>query len=134
MIHNLKVVNGEMSLSFNELQSKYSVVVAKDVKELEFDYKIDEGVNVEIINNNLENNSVVELKATKDSEVNSYYFYILYEEVVVEISDNQKILEVEVKDSISPYAVPGIASVSFLLILFLFTILFHKKKQKTIKK
>lgn len=132
MIHNLKVINGEMSLNFNELQSKYSVVVAKDIKELEFDYKIDEGVNVEIINNDLENNNVVELKVTNGDETNSYYFYVLYDEEVIQINDSHTNLEVEVKENVSPYAVPSIASVSFLLILFLFTILFHKKK--TIKK
>ncbi len=130
MLQDLKILNGELSLKFDPYQTKYSVNVANDVSSLLFDYVVIDDAKVDILNNDLTRSDEVRLKVTKDEKTTFYTFNVLKEEEVSTSDMIAKELEVIAPKEISPYAVPSIASISFLLILFLFVLLFSKKKSK----
>lgn len=137
MFENLKILNGEISLEFDPLNSKYTVFIDNDVTELELTYDLQEGANVTINGNyNLENNSDVIINVSKDAQNVSYFFKIYKKDVEkANASVNDMInLEVHSTSDFFEYAGPVIASTCFLLILFLFVFLFHKRKNKTVKK
>lgn len=133
MLLNLQILNGTLSLKFDPYHTKYTVFLNNfDDMMLEFQYQVSEGTEV-VIQNNFLNQEYTEvtLTATKEDISTDYTFYV-YKEDTTNVLDYSSIFQpVEVeKKEISPYAVPGIASACFFIILILFAILFHKKKKK----
>lgn len=133
MLEELEVLNGTMSLKFDVLNTKYTVIMNNEDTSLDFQYKLKDGVNINIEGNeNLEDNSNVIITVSNGKDSMSYYFTV-YREIAEET--NKTIadfidLDITPKKEVSIYAGPGIACTCFLLILFLFTILFHKRKSK----
>lgn len=133
MLEELEILNGEISLEFDPLNSKYTVFLNENNDELDLQYKIKEGANIIIDGNyNLQDGSEVIITVFNDTDSVEYLFNVYIsktEEVVQDISDLIS-LETNVKKEVSQYVGPGIACVCFILILFLFVFLFHKKKIK----
>lgn len=133
MLEELNILNGEMSLKFDPLNTKYTVFLDNNDKELNLEYKLKEGTNIIIEGNyNLDNGSVVVLTISDNEESVNYVFnvYVKEDREVSKSDTNLVELEIDSQKEISEYAGPGIASICFLLIMFLFVFLFHKKKIK----
>lgn len=133
MLEELKVLNGELSIDFNSLNSKYTVFLNENENKLDIEYKLKSNANITIEDNyNLEDGSIVIISVTDGKETMDYYFnvYINKTEEVNKSIVNGTLLEVDSKKEASEYVGPGIASLCFLLILFLFVFLFHKRKIK----
>ena len=131
MLKELEILNGEMSLVFDPLNSKYTVFVADNVNELEIEYKLKENANIVIEGNyNLTDGSevVITVSDGMDSVIYLFNVYKNKDEKVSENISNITLLDVNSKKEVSEYAGPGIASTCFVLILFLFVLLFHKKR------
>lgn len=132
MLEELKILNGDISIKFDPLNTKYTVILDDKENELNIDYKLKENTNIEITGNyNLENGSEVVIKVFDDHHSVSYYINV-YKNNTQEVNSSiEDLINLEVKPKeISTYAGPGIASVCFLLILFLFVFLFHKRRSK----
>lgn len=133
MLEELKVLNGELSIDFDSLNSKYTVFLNENENKLDIEYKLKSDTNITIEGNyNLEDGSIVIISVTDGKETMDYYFnvYINKTEEVNKSIVNGTLLEVDSKKEASEYVGPGIASLCFLLILFLFVFLFHKRKIK----
>ena len=131
MLKELEILNGEMSLVFDPLNSKYTVFVADNVNELEIEYKLKENANIVIEGNyNLTDGSevVITVSDGMDSVIYLFNVYKNKDEKVSENISNITLLDVSSKKEVSEYAGPGVASICFVLILFLFVLLFHKKR------
>ena len=130
MLEELNILNGELSINFDSLNSKYTVFLNENENKLDIEYKLKGNTNITIENNNnLVNGSIVIISVTDGKETVNYYLnvYINKTEEVNKSIVNGTLLEVNSKKEISEYAGPGIACLCFLLILFLFVFLFHKK-------
>ena len=133
MLEELKVLNGKLSIDFDSLNSKYTVFLNENENKLDIEYKLKSNANITIEGNyNLEDGSIVIISVTDGKETMDYYFnvYINKTEEVNKSIVNGTLLEVDSKKEASEYVGPGIASLCFLLILFLFVFLFHKRKIK----
>ncbi len=130
MLKDLEILNGELSLEFNSLNTIYTIDVSSDTTKLELEYIASPGTEISIIGNNLTNplNEVV-ITVFNDEESMSYYLYV-YKEESSEVSPDLSsgtALNIATNSKIFNYAVPVISSVCFLTILLLFTFLFHKR-------
>lgn len=133
MLEKLEVLNGKMSLEFDTLNSKYTVFINEDVNELILNYELRDDAAIIIENNyNLNDGSVVTLLVSDGKKTTSYLINVYKNktEKVDNSISNLIDLEINTKKEVSDYAGPGIASVCFVLILFLFVLLFHKRKSK----
>ena len=132
MQKKLTILNGELSLKFDSLNTRYTVNMTTVDQELEIEYVIDESDEISIFNNEItdEVNEVV-ITVYNDEESMSYYLevYPKKEEQVTEVEDYFASLEVKSEEKMPEYVAPLIAVTCFLLILFLFAILFKKKKK-----
>ncbi len=80
MLEELKILNGTIDLKFDKLNNIYTLSVSSNVEKLEFEYKITEGYNIEVIDNYLDEDiNNVYIKVYNDSEENIYTF-IVYKE------------------------------------------------------
>lgn len=134
MLQDLKILNGELSMDFDPLNHKYSVFLNdNNDMELELEYRLEEEAQISVTGNYLDKENSEVVLTVYNEEKMEYYSLYVFKEDTNEVSytlDNTTSLDVPLKKEISPYAVPGISATCFLLILFLFTFLFHKKKSK----
>lgn len=136
MLEDLKILNGELSLKYDSLNTIYTVNINEEVNALELEYRLAENVKISIIGNenlHIGLNEVV-LTVYKEDLSESYYLYVYKEKEAMAISSNNlsQSLNIE-KEELWEYAVPVISSICFLVILFTFCLLFSKKKKKSIK-
>ncbi len=128
MLKDLTILNGEMDLKFNSLNTIYTITLNDFEESLEFDYVIDSENNLSIIGNDIkEGENEVVLTVYNDNEMMSYYLSV-YKEPSINVNtnlNNESALEVS-KNNISEYAVPIISSVCFLTIIIFFSLLFKK--------
>lgn len=131
MLKDLEVLNGTLSLKFDPLNTKYTIILNKDEDKVNFKYILDDDTAMMISGNQkLNNGSMVIIRVSKNDEVINYYFNVYYEEVATASTNSLIDLEITPKKEISKYAGPGIACICFLIILFLYVLLFKKKKNK----
>lgn len=131
MLKKLTILNGELSIKFNSLNTRYTVNMTTNEEELKLEYEIDEKDNISIYNNHLENDKTeVVITVYNDEESMSYYLevYKMQEELVEKEEDYFASLEVKTDTYTKEYVAPLIAGICFLIILFLFTVLFKKRK------
>ena len=128
MLKDLEILNGEMSLKFDPLNTIYTITLNDDANNLEFNYDIGANDTLNVYGNNLEEglNEVV-LTVYNKKEQTSYYLYVLKKEpsLVNNIEDTKVNLEITPK-TINTYAAPLIGVSCFLFILLFFTLLFRK--------
>lgn len=132
MLKKLTILNGELSIKFNSLNTRYTVNMTTNEEELKLEYEIDEKDNISIYNNHLENDKTeVVITVYNDEESMSYYLevYKMQEELVEKEEDYFASLEVKADTYTKEYVAPLIAGICFLIILFFFTVLFKKKKK-----
>ena len=131
MLKKLTLLNGELSLKFNSLNTRYTVHMTTDEEELKLEYEIEEEDKISIYNNHLEEDKTeVVITVYNEEEQMSYYLevYKMKEELTTETEDYFASLEVK-SDTYTPeYVAPLIAIICFLIILFFFTVLFKKRK------
>ena len=130
MLKDLKILNGDMTLKFDSLNTIYTINMSNDDNKLEYEYKIDDGYSLSVYGNKLDDglNEVV-FTVYNDKEQMSYYLYVYKEKTtdIVEINDNS--LPLNVVNKLPEYVAPTIGVVCFLFILLFFTFLFKKNKK-----
>lgn len=136
MLKKLEVLNGELSLTFDPLNTIYTVNVNDDVTELQFNYETYDNDNILIIGNNLQNsvNEVI-VRVNSNEEIVDYHFTVYKNDKIV--SNDMTYLEsLEIKSNkneLPSYIGPLIGVICFLLIVIMFTLLFKKRKIKVRK-
>ena len=132
MLKKLTILNGDLSVKFDPLNTRYTVNMNTNDKKLELEYEVEEGNNVSIFNNHSEEgrNEIV-VTVYNDEEMMSYYLEVFQNtsSIVTNSEDYFASLEVKGKEDIPEYVAPTIASICFLIILLSFTFLFKKKKK-----
>ena len=132
MLKKLTILNGELSLKFDPLNTRYTVNMTSLAERLELEYEIDSDDQISIFNNNLvDDKEEVVITVYNDEEMMSYYLevYQMEDKEVTNSENYFKSLEIK-SDAYTPeYIAPLIAGVCFVCILFLFTVLFKKKKK-----
>ena len=130
MLLDLNVLNGSISPSFNSSIFEYTVTV-QDVTQLDLDLKVDKDLPVTIYGNDYltdgENHVLIEIY---DEKVITYILTIYKnsEEVVANIISNNQKVEITTESLIQEdILTPGIISICFFIIVFLYVIIFHKK-------
>ena len=128
MLNNLEILNGDISLQFDPLNTIYTITVNNEDDYLKFNYEIGKNDTLNVYGNNLVNgvNEVV-LTVYNKSQQTSYYLYVLKKDtsLVTNLDDNKTNLEIT-KESVNTYTAPLIGVSCFLLILLFFTLLFKK--------
>lgn len=130
MLKELKILNGELSLEFDSLNTIYTVNLSNDDNMLLLEYKIDENDNISIKGNNLiEGKNEVVITVYNDKNSTSYYLEVYKDSSTNVVLNTSKEVGINVaKTEMPDYVVPSIAVVCFLTILFLFVLLFKKVK------
>ena len=131
MLKDLKILNWDLSVKFDPLNTRYTVNMTTEDTKLELEYEIDEEYEISIFGNLLDgNDDVVVISVYNDDTLMSYYLEInpLESENVNMEQDYFASLEVDSNKEIPGYVAPLIAGVCFLIILFFFAILFKKRK------
>ena len=131
MLKDLKILNGELSVKFDPLNTRYTVNMTNSDTKLELEYKIDEDDEISIFGNSLDGqDDLVVISVYNDDELMSYYLEInpLESKNVNLEQDYFASLELNSKQEVPKYVAPVIAGVCFLIILFFFAILFKKRK------
>lgn len=135
---DLEILNGVMSLKFDKYVNTYTVEVDNNVEKLQFNYKVEDEFQVDVINNENINEGLnyVYIIVTNKNEQNTYTLEV-YKEVtkkVISTSNLETKLEVEQQvNKNTPYI---IGTICFVVILIFFLIIFHPRKslKKTIEK
>ena len=134
MLLDLKILNGDMPLKFDKYVNNYTVEIKEDVTKLEIEYicnnddlvtiknndNLDFGINhifIEVINNEEKNVYVLEVYKKRTENV--------FNEIKIEP-------EIKNEEKMPDYIPIGLIVGGFLIILFTFWLLFHKKKIKII--
>ena len=131
MLKDLKILNGELSLKFDPLNTRYTVNMTTEDTKLELEYEIDEDDEISIFGNSLDGqDDLVVISVYNDEDMMSYYLEInpLESENVNMEQDYFASLEVDSNKEIPGYVAPLIAVVFFIIILLFFSILFKKIK------
>lgn len=130
MIEELTIKNGKLDLEFNKYNYTYTVGIEDDVSSLVFDYKLEDGYELSILDNKIDKDEgIVYLKSSNGNE--SYtYTLLVYKETAYQATmiDNYK-------DSLNvPKEEPTVSFVyiaagCFLILLIIFVALFRKRKK-----
>ena len=132
MLLDLKILNGDMPLKFDKYVNNYTVEIKEDVTKLEIEYicnnddlvtiknndNLDFGINyvfIEVINNEEKNVYVLEVYKKRTENV--------FNEIKIEP-------EIKNEEKMPDYIPIGLIVGGFLIILFTFWLLFHKKKSR----
>ncbi len=131
MLKDLKILNGNLELKYNEYTYEYTVTVDSNVNSLEFDYTLDDDCYIDIKDNILDDKeNIVTLDVYNLDESITYTFYVYKEseEEVNGIDNYMKSLEVANTNHIELYKVQILSVSIFLTLIIIFSILFHRKK------
>ena len=131
MLKDLKVLNGNLELKFNEYTYEYTVVVEDNVNELELEYKLEDNCLINITNNVLDDyENIVYIDVYNEDNIDTYTLYVYKESIdyTVGIDNYKKSLEVINTVEVETYKLQLLASGIFLSIVIVFCIIFHKRK------
>lgn len=132
MLLDLKILNGDMPLKFDKYVNNYTVEIKEDVTNLEIEYKCNNGDSVNITNNdNLDFGiNYVFIEVINNEEKNVYVLEV-YKKRTENVFNEIKIEpEIKNEEKMSDYIPIGLIVGGFLIILFTFWLLFHKKKSR----
>jgi len=130
MLKDLKILNGNLELEFNEYTYEYTVTVNADVTSLDFNYVLTEDSYINIRNNNLiQDENIVYIDVYNIDTSITYTFYVYKEnsETVNGIDNFVSSLEVKNNEEVSLYKVQILTTSMFLLIVIIFSIIFRRK-------
>ncbi len=130
MLSDLQILNGDMSLEFDPLNTIYTITLHEGETKLDFNYKVADGYDASIKESDEVNNKYdITLTVYNDKEAMSYYFTV-YKKEVESVSSSLitgDSLNIKSKEEMPTYVVPSIAVLGFLTILLCFTLLFKKR-------
>lgn len=134
MIKDLLILNGELELKFNEYTYEYTVLVKDGIKELVFSYELNNGTYANIRNNDLSNEgeNIVYLDVYDNTNTITYTFYVYKEntKTVTGIQEYISRLELKKEEDLNMLHVELLVVSCVILIIMVFSIIFHKKKVK----
>ena len=131
MLKDLKILNGNLDLKYNEYTYEYTVTVDSNVNSLEFDYTLDDDCYIDIKDNILddkENTVTLDVYNLDESITYTFYVYKESDEEVNGIDNYMKSLEVANTNHVDLYKVQILSVSLFLTIIIIFSILFHRKR------
>ena len=130
MLLDLNVLNGNISPNFNSNIFEYTVIVS-NVDKLELDLKADKDLPVTIYGNDYltdgENHVLIEIY---DEKLTTYVLtvYKNSDEVVTNVVNDVQKVEINTSSLLQEdILTPGIIAVCFIIIVFLYVTIFHKK-------
>ena len=93
MLKRLTILNGELSVKFDPLNTRYTVHTDSSVEKLEIEYEIEENDQISIFNNQIndDQNEIV-ITVYNDEESMSYYLEVYSTKTTLK-EDNIKYLE-----------------------------------------
>ena len=131
MLKDLKILNGNLELEFNEYTYEYTITVDEDIKELNINYTLEEDCYIKIIGNKLdEEENIIYLEVYNLDESKTYTLSV-YKEASSEVSGIENYLnslEVTNLEEVSLYKVQILTVSIFLVIIILFCLIFKRKK------
>ena len=133
MLKDLKVLNGNLDLKFNEYIYEYTVNVDDDINSLELEYTLLDGTNISINNNILDNTlNTVYIDVYNEENIETYTLYVYkgISDYTIGIDNYKKSLEVINKVEVEPYKLQILADGIFLSIVIVFSIIFNHHKIK----
>ena len=133
MLEELKILNGKLDLKFDKLNNIYTLSVSSNIEKLEFEYKITEGYNIEVIDNYLDEDiNNVYIKVYNDSEENIYTFIVYKESSYTSslIDDYKSSLNVKKEIVNSTYVYSIIIGCIIVIIIFGIILLKPRKRSK----
>lgn len=133
MLVDLKVLNGNLELKYNEYTYEYTVKVDNNVNNLELDYKLKDDCYLKIRNNNLTEGENIVYLDVYNVDTNITYTLYVYKEKAEEVSmiDNY-ISSIEINNTpneVEIYKVQILTISVFILIIIIFSIMFRKKSK-----
>ena len=131
MLKDLKVLNGNLELKFNEYTYEYTVTVEKDIFSLELDYKLAEDTFISIKDNYLDKEeNIVYLDVYNIYKSITYTLYVYKEltDEVLGIDNYKKSLEVIEEPRLDIYKVQILCIGIFLTLIIVFSIIFKRKR------
>lgn len=88
MLKDLKILNGEMTLKFDSLNTVYTINMLEDDSELKFEYEIDEDNHISIFDNKLDSDeNIVVITVYNDEKMMSYYLKV-YQKMTTTMNKN----------------------------------------------
>ena len=133
MLTNLEIKNGVMTPKFDIYNDTYTVAIEEDVTELDICYETaNEEVKVTIAGNeNIKERKGVGIIISNGTEEKIIKLNVIKEgiESASGLKDYFTSLEVQKKEIMPEYIAPLIGASCFLLIIIIFSIIFHKKKK-----
>lgn len=141
-IKEFEVLNGHLSLPFNEQNNIYTIYLEEEAQKVEFTYSLeDEQSSIEIIDETWteekENIMIVKVKSKNELETQTYTFYLEKESNQAVVLDNTEFTTLNItKKERSPYLAPMviISCIFTIFVLFYFLIIRYMKKIKRKKK
>ena len=130
MIRNLKVLNGNLELKFDQYNYQYTVRVNNDIDHLDFSYDLDKDYNVSIKNNFLDKEeNIVFLDVYNIDEEYTYTFYVYKDnnEYISSINNYVNSLEVPIRTT-NVLSIQLLVVSMFIILLIIFSLLFKRKK------
>lgn len=130
MLINLEVYNAALSPIFDSNNLLYTVYVNNNVNNLDLFTEAEEGYEVNIVGNNdfKEGENTILIEVSNGIELNTYMINVIKETTVTNyIYDIPEPLEIQ--KELPQYVAPLIGIICFILIITLYTILFHKKRR-----
>lgn len=134
MFNSFEIINGKMTPKYDEYNDTYSVTIEKDVTELDIKYEL-KNKNTNIVidgNENIVNDTEVYIKLNNGESIRTITLKVIKTDT--EATSNLKnyftSLEVNKKEEMPEFIAPIIASSCFLIIIIVFSLLFHKRKKQ----
>jgi len=131
MLEDLKVLNGNLELKYNEYTYEYTVTVEENINNLELEYILEDDCYIEIRNNELnfgENTVYIDVYNIDEKITYTLYVYKENSNVVNGIDDYKKTLEIVTTNEVALYKVQLLSIGIFLIIIIVFSLIFRRKK------
>ena len=132
MLKKLTILNGELSVKFDPLNTRYTVNMNTSDESLKLAYETEDTDQVSVFNNHIkEGKNEIVITVYNDEEMMSYYLEVYQNTSSAALNSEDYFASLEVKSNqdLPEYVAPMIASICFLIILLSFTFLFKKKKK-----
>ncbi len=133
MLEDLIIKNGSISPNFDKLINTYTVTCNSDVTYLILDYELSDEYNINIINNNnfIEGENLVTIEILYNNDLVDQYQLIVNKESTKASIDLTvyKPIDIENSEKLPDYVPISIIVLCVLMMLFIFKILFLRKKK-----
>lgn len=134
MFNSFDVLNGQMTPKYDEYNNTYSVKIAEDINFLDLKYDLKkEDTSITIVGNeNLRDKSEVQIKLNNGESIRTIILKVIKTDTKTtsDLKNYFTSLEINKKAEMPGFIAPLIASSCFLIIIIVFSILFHKRKKQ----